>query len=152
MRTNEEGVSPVIATILMVAITVVLAAVLYVMVTNLIDDPGGRRPIVTLDSMGCDAVECRGRVTAASSPSVDLGRFRVTVLADGNALILPTELVAGVDISGGGLTLRYTDLGAEGKVTGGDTFRITGISAGVEYEVVLLWNDGTGIQSVTFST
>jgi flagellin-like protein len=32
MRKNEEAVSPVIATILMVAITVVLAAVLYVMV------------------------------------------------------------------------------------------------------------------------
>jgi flagellin-like protein len=32
MRKNREAVSPVIATILMVAITVVLAAVLYVMV------------------------------------------------------------------------------------------------------------------------
>jgi flagellin-like protein len=35
MRKNEDGVSPVIATILMVAITVVLAAVLYVMVLGL---------------------------------------------------------------------------------------------------------------------
>jgi flagellin-like protein len=32
IRKDAEGVSPVIATILMVAITVVLAAVLYVMV------------------------------------------------------------------------------------------------------------------------
>ena len=34
---DERGVSPVIAVVLMVAITVVLAAVLYVMVINLID-------------------------------------------------------------------------------------------------------------------
>lgn len=34
MRRNEEGVSPVIGTILMVAITVVLAAVLYTMVSG----------------------------------------------------------------------------------------------------------------------
>jgi flagellin-like protein len=33
---NEEGVSPVIAVILMVAITVVLAAVLYVMVSGML--------------------------------------------------------------------------------------------------------------------
>jgi len=39
IRKDEEGVSPVIATILMVAITVVLAAVLYVMVLG-IGGPG----------------------------------------------------------------------------------------------------------------
>src|SRR2546428_11549084 len=38
---DEQAVSPVIATILMVAITVVLAAVLYVMVSGLISGPGG---------------------------------------------------------------------------------------------------------------
>jgi flagellin-like protein len=40
IREDEEAVSPVIATILMVAITVVLAAVLYVMVSGLITGPG----------------------------------------------------------------------------------------------------------------
>ncbi len=39
VRANDEAVSPVIATILMVAITVVLAAVLYVMVSGLISTP-----------------------------------------------------------------------------------------------------------------
>src|SRR5437879_11677210 len=41
IRKDEAAVSPVIATILMVAITVVLAAVLYVMVSGLISGPGG---------------------------------------------------------------------------------------------------------------
>ena len=41
IREDESAVSPVIATILMVAITVVLAAVLYVMVSGLLTGPGG---------------------------------------------------------------------------------------------------------------
>jgi len=40
IRKDESAVSPVIATILMVAITVVLAAVLYVMVSGLLTGPG----------------------------------------------------------------------------------------------------------------
>lgn len=149
MRANEEGVSPVIATILMVAITVVLAAVLYVMVTNLIGPQPKIKPIVTLQDLGCDASACRGRVTEAQ-PAHDLGLFRVTVLADGNKVIQPTDLAADVDISGGGITLRYTDLGGEGKVSGGDTFRLTWISANVEYEVVFLWEDAA-VSSLVFS-
>src|SRR5439155_22166806 len=41
IRKDEAAVSPVIATILMVAITLVLAAVLYVQVSGLITGPGG---------------------------------------------------------------------------------------------------------------
>ncbi len=41
IRKDEQAVSPVIATILMVAITVVLAAVLYVMVSGLLVGPTG---------------------------------------------------------------------------------------------------------------
>ncbi|MFQ6013741.1 MAG: archaellin/type IV pilin N-terminal domain-containing protein [Thermoplasmata archaeon] len=40
IRRDRKAVSPVIATILMVAITVVLAAVLYVMVSGLVSGPG----------------------------------------------------------------------------------------------------------------
>jgi len=40
IRCDREGVSPVIATILLVAITVVLAAVLYVMVSGLLTPVG----------------------------------------------------------------------------------------------------------------
>jgi flagellin-like protein len=46
IREDEEAVSPVIATILMVAITVVLAAVLYVMVSGLIGSPGSTPQIM----------------------------------------------------------------------------------------------------------
>src|SRR3989475_11468709 len=45
IQKDEAAVSPVIATILMVAITVVLAAVLYVMVSGLITPVGGNKPL-----------------------------------------------------------------------------------------------------------
>lgn len=41
-KNNEDAVSPVIGVILMVAITVVLAAVVFVLVSRLADDPGSQ--------------------------------------------------------------------------------------------------------------
>src|SRR2546429_6670174 len=52
IRKDEAAVSPVIATILMVAITVVLAAVPYVMVTGLVGGPGGGPPTIGVDPQG----------------------------------------------------------------------------------------------------
>src|SRR3970282_1083418 len=92
-RTDERGVSPVIATILMVAITVVLAAVLYVMVTNIITTPPERTPSVVLGILDCDANACEGRVTTAQ-PTTALTQFRVTVTVDGAPVIAPTTLAA----------------------------------------------------------
>ena len=46
IRKDENAVSPVIATILMVAITVVLAAVLYVMVSGLLTGPGNAPQLI----------------------------------------------------------------------------------------------------------
>jgi len=137
-RKCERGVSPVIATILMVAITVVLAAVLYVMVVNLITPPDDKKPSVVLDNLSCEAATCEARVTTAQ-PAEDLALFEVTVFADDNTAIPPTTLGAGTNITGGGLTFRYRDMGGEGDMTSGDTFRLTGIVEGVSYEVVLLW-------------
>lgn len=58
IRRDTEAVSPVIATILMVAITVVLAAVLYVMVSGLVTGPGGTpQTIVTQVSKTGDGLD-----------------------------------------------------------------------------------------------
>ncbi|MFQ5837172.1 MAG: type IV pilin [Thermoplasmata archaeon] len=46
IRKDQAAVSPVIATILMVAITVVLAAVLYVMVSGLVSGPGSTPEVI----------------------------------------------------------------------------------------------------------
>jgi len=50
-RKKQRGVSPIIATILLVAITVVLAAVLYILISGLTKGPGST-PIGSAFSMG----------------------------------------------------------------------------------------------------
>jgi archaeal type IV pilus assembly protein PilA len=50
-KKNDRGVSPIIATILLVAITVVLAAVLYILISGLTKGPGNT-PIGTALSVG----------------------------------------------------------------------------------------------------
>ena len=67
LKRDEEGVSPVIATILMVAITVVLAAVLYVMVSGLIPPtPPGQPMGVTV---GRSTTGTNWTLTVATAPS-----------------------------------------------------------------------------------
>src|SRR2546426_5142436 len=65
---DEQAVSPVIATILMVAITVVLAAVLYVMVSGLISGPGGT-PTAWGVNIGKSGDQSNWTLTFTSIPS-----------------------------------------------------------------------------------
>src|SRR5437870_12101943 len=73
IRKDEAAVSPVIATILMVAITVVLAAVLYVMVSGLITGPGG-----TPQAMGVSVQPSSDRKSVVEGKSVALTGVRST--------------------------------------------------------------------------
>src|SRR2546422_8628663 len=65
---DEKAVSPVSATILMVAITVVLAAVLYVMVSGLISGPGGT-PTAWGVNIGRSGGQSNWTLTFTSIPS-----------------------------------------------------------------------------------
>ena len=51
-KARKRGVSPIIATILLVAITVVLAAVLYVLISGLTGGGVGSKPIGTAFNAG----------------------------------------------------------------------------------------------------
>src|SRR5947207_15856063 len=76
IRKDEAAVSPVIATILMVAITVVLAAVLYVMVSGLISPVSGNKPLVTFSSV----TQSSGNATigvAGASQAVSPSHYKV---------------------------------------------------------------------------
>jgi len=90
---DEEAVSPVIATILMVAITVVLAAVLYVMVSGLLGGGGG-----TVRSMGVNIGKTsdgtKWELTLSSVPS-GLATTSTTMTifkADGSLNLTATQL------------------------------------------------------------
>src|SRR6266545_3454704 len=122
IRKDEAAVSPVIATILMVAITVVLAAVLYVMVSGLPVGPANYK--VNLQ-----------RGTSA-----------------GTAVAMPTTSggYASVTISGTVYRIYWTDIGGGNTINEGDQFRVAGngvaLTTASSYVFYLLWSDGGQIQ------
>ena len=71
---NEEAVSPVIATILMVAITVVLAGVLYVWASSLAGDSTGDG----LDTFQFEGRDAAGTVTDDINTQDDLVYVKMT--------------------------------------------------------------------------
>lgn len=77
---NDEAVSPVIATILMVAITVVLAGVLYVWAANLAEsNTDGSLELYTFS--GADAPGDDGGVIMTMDTGKDLGWASITIKA-----------------------------------------------------------------------
>ena len=85
---NDEAVSPVIATILMVAITVVLAGVLYVWAANLAEsNTDGSLELYTFS--GVDAPGSDGAVIMTMSGGSDLGWASIIIKAsvDGAASV-----------------------------------------------------------------
>ena len=77
---NDEAVSPVIATILMVAITVVLAGVLYVWAANLAEsNTDGSLELYTFS--GQDAPGSDGAVIMTMDSGSDLGWASITIKA-----------------------------------------------------------------------
>lgn len=82
-KLNNKAVSPVIATILMVAITVVLAAVLYVMVMGF---GGGGSDETPSGSLTYTTTSDGYRVTLASISKNDVTNASVIWLIDGTAL------------------------------------------------------------------
>jgi len=108
-RKRNRGVSPIIATILLVAITVVLAAVLYILISGLTKGPGN----TPLGS------------TLAVSPPKEASKatnnwYNFTVQSAGGALIL-NNLNFQVQTSSGGIV----------PATGSWTFSVLGISGAV---------------------
>jgi len=150
LREDEEGVSPVIATILMVAITVVLAAVLYVMVSGLIGPGGGPSPtmswaghVITPGSSGGDDWEFR---VASIDPAVDLGNYRVSILQGTSIVDGPEDLTNGNLVLGTASTthLNVSDLDGGGRLSAGDTFILGNLASGSTYHMVVYWKASGG--------
>jgi len=112
---DRKGVSPVIATILMVAITVVLAAVLYVMVMGLGDistTPNGQ--ITKVEKTGTGGYKL---TLSTFSPSTKLTDIKVNVngtlftSSDGKTWVPDKDYTYGITV---------TDQAGDGKVSQGD--------------------------------
>ncbi len=161
IRKDEQAVSPVIATILMVAITVVLAAVLYVMVSGLI---GGTttssKPAVTLTisktSTGADILVAGIQPTAAPSNfKVNLENVGTTTF--GTAVNMPTLTNTNVTVTVAGTSFYVTwqNPGGSGQVSQGDHFIVKWTGTGTyatstTYSFLLIWSDGSTLTSINW--
>ena len=103
-KAHKRGVSPIIATILLVAITVVLAAVLYVLISGLTKGPGST-PIGSAFGFGtaqqssggtsnpCGAAppsgHCYSVGIASASSSVTTANVKFTVQSGGSPVSMP---------------------------------------------------------------
>ena len=158
IRKDERAVSPVIATILMVAITVVLAAVLYVMVSGLITGPGAQKPLVTFSGVTKVNAVTWTFTVASAQPMVAVSNYKVNFgigtntgtavnLASTNTTVaVPGQTPASVGV-------KWTDLGGTGQVKGGDIITIAFPSApasGTALTFYLLYSDGSTVQSQTW--
>jgi flagellin-like protein len=130
---DERGVSPVIAVILMVAITVVLAAVLYVMVSALLDGPPEN---LTLSMNWNEKRDAPGNYTGyiikiSSGDPPNLEDVTVVIINDDN---MNSETLDVLKESGtlaaGTVTIRYNDIDDNNSLGVVDIFTVTGISEG----------------------
>src|SRR3990172_10504825 len=106
IRKDESAVSPVIATILMVAITVVLAAVLYVMVSGLISGPGaGPQAMGVTVSRSSDGQNWVLLVSSTRSGKT-YSLARLTVFRTDGTTNLTATPFANLDVAGEGCALQ----------------------------------------------
>lgn len=142
---NEVAVSPVIATILLVAITVVLAAVLYVMVTAIIIEPEPPARIeFTEDSITPEMWELE---VSGAAVSENLVHYKVVILRNGSRIHTMDPLAE--NNTG---NYRFTDIDGGGELSVGDRFIIT-CEPGSLYELNVIWRDtGNSRGSVEWET
>ena len=155
MRKDKSAVSPVIATILMVAITVVLAAVLYVMVMGF----GGSTASTPTGAF----TSATGASTAKQinigviSPTTKWTDCKVTITPAAGTLVVSSAITVGTTTASftlaGGYTASGTNLAANGNVNQGDFITFTaGLTSGTSYTITLLYvPTGGQICSLSFT-
>jgi flagellin-like protein len=154
IRKDSEAVSPVIATILMVAITVVLAAVLYVMVLGF----GGTSTQTPAATYQKNTITNGQKITIVSITKTDVPWDDVKIqVSDGTNIAQwsPTKAFqsstvghnysTSATLTGLVVCVWLTDVSGNGYVSGTDYFTVftyggaTGFSSGTQYSAVLLY-------------
>jgi flagellin-like protein len=154
MRKDKSAVSPVIATILMVAITVVLAAVLYVMVMGFGGSGSNNTPTASLSYAKTGSGAYTFTVNSVSSNNLAEGNVQIIInpttgTGTGSlATIYAATVTAGVPTTMAAAAVwsaanTYTVIEASGTATAttmlgaGDHFSLTTLTVGTTYNVLL---------------
>jgi flagellin-like protein len=123
MRRNEEAVSPVIATILMVAITVVLAAVLYVLVLSLINVDNKIGAIV-LDKGSTTTNWTLRVVTVSGTTHASLADVFILVTNPDMSVALPSRAISDMTPGSYYNGVRYIEAMTADTLNAGDYFTL----------------------------
>ncbi len=141
IRKDEGAVSPVIATILMVAITVVLAAVLYVMVSGLLTPTGGGpKAIGVLPGRSADGTNWTLTFTSVPSGETTTGT-KLTIITGGGSTALASTAFSALTYSANKAV--YVQTGSGTTVTVGDRLLVSTTTYPTGYTYQL--SDGTSI-------
>ena len=143
-RRKDSAVSPVIATILMVAITVVLAAVLYVMVGGFTHNPG------TANSAGLNEAQNSNTnwtvsVSSASASNIALTGLKLTVVNVSNGAVQSFSMsgisttITGPQVVNavGGITVKFVNVNGGSYLSAGDYFYVFGPGVGSGASITL---------------
>lgn len=174
---DDDAVSPVIGTILMVAITVVLAAVLWLMVSGMITDTDEQKTTVNIASPNIqsavndgpdntagnaddetiyDAVLNINKITPKDD-KVNWLDLRIIIKGAGGS-VLNSESVPVADAAYDRSTdpqpieFWYVETGGDLKMSAGDAIKITGMSSVYEGATVIFKKSGEQIGSITLAT
>jgi len=142
---DDEGVSPVIGVILMVAITVILAAVIASFVIGLGDDNQTTKPSTTFE-FGYDSGNDELSISVTGGKDLDADQVEIT----GNT-------GSGSEMSGGSGTpsdlknwYEYSgDVTETGTISAGSTITL---DVGADYDVSVVWNDPDTENSFTMNS
>ncbi len=164
---KKEAVSPVIAVILMVAITVVLAAVLYVMVSGLVGDTSTTPHISLMDTQSADGFNWSISMTGFSSEILLKDIEATLVDSAGVERASITDFLADADATNGTLNdarwilvfNKGTATPAPTELTAAQSFFIIGANANTldgttnyaeDYQLKLIYKPtGDAIDTVT---
>ena len=122
-RKSEEAVAPVIATILMVAITVVLSAVLYAMVGGLVPDDQDPVVFITATVVGSDK-NWTVEVIDVSGGPIATSDVRILVTKGDSDTGLKSTLVSDMDSGTYHNGVRFIEATTEGYINVGDRFTL----------------------------
>jgi len=131
MKKDEDGVSPVIAVILMVAITVVLAATVYAWTTQFVTDskttPKGHMVIH-------GSPDSSYSVTVQTMDSNGLGvgqaEYYLVTPEGTNAASGKVSEIYGLNMDSPDVNVTFNDIDMDGKISANDNFKIRGTGDG----------------------
>lgn len=135
MRSDCRALSPVVAVMLLLLITVVLASAVYLISSDLAGNIN-TRPFVALSISKLNTTSAEIRVAEVSQSNLDLASFRSVLMIDG----LPAHSNDVTPLASG----TYGDVSffsMDSLLNAGDAFTVQ-IIAGHTYSLLVLWSDG----------